>query len=40
MYVEWLVMNAHALKGANIGIDVVDATDAAQGASDIVLTES
>ncbi|KAF2617476.1 hypothetical protein F2Q68_00041386 [Brassica cretica] len=37
---EWLVMNAHALKGANIGIDVVDATNAAQGASDIVLTES
>ncbi|KAH0862705.1 hypothetical protein HID58_079916 [Brassica napus] len=33
------VNDAPALKKADIGIDVADATDAARGASDIVLTE-
>ena len=32
-------MDASALKRANIGIDVAAATDAALGASDIVLTK-
>ena len=33
------VNDAHALKKADIGIEVADATDAARSASDIVLTE-
>ena len=42
-HICWLngdgVNDAHALKKADIGIVIADATDAARGASNIVLTE-